>query len=72
MTPINQPAILLIWTTLGRRPSGMAWHYAKYSQNCPSRAAIVAGETGAKAERLGIWQGFNTPAWEYRHSQKRR
>lgn len=51
--------------------SGMAWHYAKYSQNCPSQAAIVAGETGAKGKRLGIWQGFNQPAWEYRKAQRR-
>jgi endonuclease YncB( thermonuclease family) len=51
--------------------AGMAWHYAKYSQNCPSRAAIVAGETEAKGKRLGIWQGVNTPAWEYRKQQRR-
>jgi endonuclease YncB( thermonuclease family) len=52
--------------------AGMAWHYAKYSQNCPSQAAIVAGETEAKGKRLGIWAGFNQPAWEWRQAQKAR
>jgi micrococcal nuclease len=55
----------------GMTRSGMAWHYGKYSKNCPSQPAIVAGETEAKGKHLGIWQGFNQPAWEYRKQQRR-
>jgi endonuclease YncB( thermonuclease family) len=49
----------------------MLRHQSRPLQNCPSRAAIVAGETEAKGKRLGIWQGVNVPPWEYRKQQRR-
>jgi len=34
---------------------GMAYHYAQYSGNCPSRAVIEEVEAIAKASRVGVW-----------------
>jgi endonuclease YncB( thermonuclease family) len=39
---------------------GHAWAFVRYSSR------YVAEERQARAERLGIWQGEATPAWEYR------
>jgi micrococcal nuclease len=46
--------------------SGLAWHYAKYSKNCPSQAQIIKAETEAKRLTIGVYRGFNTPPWEFR------
>jgi endonuclease YncB( thermonuclease family) len=39
---------------------GLAWAFVKYSQS------YVAEERQARAERLGVWQAANVPAWEHR------
>lgn len=43
--------------------SGNAWAFVKYSQ------AYAANEAAARASRTGIWQGENTPAWEFRRGR---
>jgi endonuclease YncB( thermonuclease family) len=42
---------------------GHAWAFIKYS------ASYVNEEAQARAERIGIWQGEATPAWEYRQQR---
>ena len=42
---------------------GHAWAFVKYS------ATYAKQEGEARAERVGIWQGDATPAWEYRHER---
>ncbi len=44
--------------------SGLAWAYRYYSQK------YVLEEDIAKAQRLGVWQADNIPAWDYRRSPK--
>lgn len=46
---------------------GMAYHYAQYSGNCPSRAVIEEAEAIAKTSRVGVWAdpGSEKP-WEWR------
>ncbi|MDJ1184324.1 thermonuclease family protein [Roseofilum casamattae] len=45
---------------------GMAWHYERYSGNCPNQMAIADGEAIAKGQSVGIWNTANpvTP-WEW-------
>lgn len=45
---------------------GYAWHYTKYSGNCPSKQAIADGEAIAKEQEIGLWP---TPPWKWRKSQ---
>jgi len=40
--------------------TGYAWAFVRYSDK------YVAEEQLARSERIGIWQGKNQPAWEYR------
>ena len=40
--------------------NGMAWAFVKYSTR------LVEAEAGARALRIGIWQGEATPAWVWR------
>ena len=49
---------------------GYAWHYARYSDNCPIRDELVMAEGMAKQERVGIWNGSHTPPWDYRKSKR--
>jgi endonuclease YncB( thermonuclease family) len=47
--------------------SGMAWHYARYSSNCPNQNTLVSMETLAKERGLGIWgDSASVPPWEWR------
>ena len=50
--------------------AGYAWHYARYSSNCPMRDQLVMAEGLAKQERLGVWNGSHTPPWDYRKAQR--
>ena len=49
---------------------GMAYHYAKYSGNCPNKAAIEAAEEVARTGKFGVWRtaGAVKP-WDYRKTQ---
>jgi endonuclease YncB( thermonuclease family) len=47
--------------------AGFAWHYVKYSDD----PALAAAERTARAERRGLWAGFNpTAPWDYRALKK--
>ena len=43
--------------------SGNAWAYIKYSTK------YSTAEAGARALKIGIWQGETQPAWEFRKTQ---
>jgi len=46
---------------------GMAYHYAQYSGNCPSRAVIAEAEANAKSSRVGVWaDSMSVKPWEWR------
>jgi endonuclease YncB( thermonuclease family) len=47
--------------------SGLAWHYATYSDRCPHQRAIVQAESQAKSARRGVFRSGNQPPWEWRH-----
>ncbi len=48
--------------------AGLAYHYAKYSGNCPHRDAIVTAEAIARDAHLGVWSGNYQTPWGYRKS----
>lgn len=47
--------------------SGLAWHYAAYSDRCPHQRAIAQAEQQAKAARRGVFWPGTQPPWEWRH-----
>lgn len=49
---------------------GYAWHYEKYSGNCPIRDEFAIAQEMAQSEGLGIWQGNPTPPWDWRKANK--
>ncbi len=49
---------------------GYAWHYARYSDNCPTKNEFVLAEEVARKEGWGIWEGNHQAPWEYRKSNK--
>lgn len=51
--------------------SGFAYHYSRYSSNCPNKVAIANAEELAKSKRLGVWGIPNSiKPWDFRKSQK--
>jgi micrococcal nuclease len=52
--------------------SGMAYHYAQYSNKCPNKIAIVNAEAIAQSKHLGIWNGTYQKPWDYRKQQRNR
>ena len=49
---------------------GYAWHYEKYSGNCPIRGEFAIAQELAQKESLGIWNGNPQPPWEWRRANK--
>nr|WP_256380617.1 thermonuclease family protein [Pleurocapsa sp. PCC 7319] len=49
---------------------GYAWHYERYSGNCPIRGEFAIAEQLAKDEKLGIWNGSHQKPWEWRKANK--
>jgi endonuclease YncB( thermonuclease family) len=49
---------------------GYAWHYEKYSGNCPIRNEFADAQKLAQKENLGIWNGNPQPPWEWRKANK--
>jgi endonuclease YncB( thermonuclease family) len=49
---------------------GYAWHYEKYSGNCPIRDEFADAQKLAQKENLGIWNGNPQPPWEWRKANK--
>ena len=51
--------------------AGYAWHYARYSGNCPSGQQFAIAQEMAQKEGLGIWKGNPQPPWEFRRKAKK-
>ncbi len=49
---------------------GYAWHYERYSGNCPSHQQFAIAQKLAQEEKLGIWKGSSIPPWEWRKTNK--
>ncbi len=50
---------------------GYAWHYERYSGNCPIRGEFAIAQELAQKEGLGIWSGNPQPPWEFRRKAKK-
>ncbi|MGL5922408.1 thermonuclease family protein [Chroococcidiopsis sp.] len=50
--------------------AGFAYHYARYSGNCPHRDAIVQAEAIAQSNHYGVWGGNYEKPWDYRKKNK--
>ena len=50
---------------------GYAWHYERYSGNCPIRDEFAIAQELAQKEGLGIWKGNPEPPWEFRKKAKK-
>ena len=49
---------------------GYAWHYERYSGNCPIRDEFAVAQKLAQKDNLGIWQGNPQPPWDWRKRNK--
>ena len=49
---------------------GYAWHYERYSGNCPIRGEFAIAQELAQDEGLGIWRGNPTAPWNWRKANK--
>ena len=49
---------------------GYAWHYERYSGNCPTKDEYAIAERIAREEGLGVWNGLHQAPWDYRKSKK--
>ncbi len=45
---------------------GYAWHYERYSGNCPIGSELAIAQEAARKEGVGIWKGNPQPPWEFR------
>ena len=50
---------------------GYAWHYERYSGNCPIRNEFAVAQELAQKEGIGIWSGNPQPPWEFRRKAKK-
>ncbi|MBE9168674.1 thermonuclease family protein [Pleurocapsales cyanobacterium LEGE 06147] len=50
--------------------AGYAWHYTKYSGNCPSKEELGWAEKIAQEDKLGVWEGEHQEPWEWRKNHK--
>jgi len=50
--------------------SGHAWHYEKYSSNCPSANNFAIAQQMAQEQNLGIWSSDAQPPWDWRKQNK--
>ena len=49
--------------------AGLAYHYQRYSGNCPHKQDIVVAEKTAQKSKLGVWGNNNSqPPWEWRRA----
>lgn len=46
--------------------SGMAYHYAQYSDSCQGKDEITIAEAEAQARSIGVWNGNHEKPWDYR------
>lgn len=51
--------------------SGLAFHYAQYSNSCAGRSQIVDAENEAKSKAIGVWASPNYERpWDYRRANR--
>ena len=51
--------------------AGLSYHYAKYSERCPNRDAIIKAEAIARSKHVGVWSDQSSiPPWEFRKQQR--
>ena len=51
--------------------AGLSYHYAKYSERCPNRDAIIKAEAIARSQHVGVWRDqYSIPPWEFRKQQR--
>ncbi len=43
---------------------GYAWHYERYSGNCPTQKEFILAEEVARKEGWGVWEGLHQPPWK--------
>ncbi len=49
--------------------AGLAYHYQRYSGNCPHKQDIVVAEKTAQKSKLGVWGNNNSqPPWQWRRT----
>jgi endonuclease YncB( thermonuclease family) len=49
--------------------AGLAYHYQRYSGNCPHKQDIVVAEKTAQQSKLGVWANKNSqPPWQWRRA----
>ena len=49
--------------------AGLAYHYQRYSGNCPHKQDIVVAEKTAQKSKLGVWANKNSqPPWKWRRA----
>jgi endonuclease YncB( thermonuclease family) len=49
--------------------AGLAYHYQRYSGNCPHKQDIVVAEKTAQKSKLGVWANKNSqPPWIWRRA----
>lgn len=46
--------------------AGLAWHYERYSSNCPGVDSLVLAEELARSQGLGVFAPGNVTPWEWR------
>ncbi|MDX2241407.1 MAG: thermonuclease family protein [Leptolyngbyaceae cyanobacterium bins.302] len=47
--------------------AGLAYHYEKYSGDCPNKEVIVTAESIAQSKKAGVWAKPNSiKPWDYR------
>ncbi len=53
--------------------AGLAYHYQRYSGNCPHKQDIVVAEKTAQKSKLGVWANNNSqPPWQWRRTVNRK
>lgn len=52
--------------------AGFAYHYERYSANCPSKIAIENAEALAQSEKVGLWSGDYQKPWDYRKQRSKK
>ena len=66
--PIGGEEELLLNAEMVR--AGLAWHYGKYSGNCPNQDVLIMQESIAKSQGLGVHKAGNVKPEEWRkHKQ---
>lgn len=52
--------------------AGFAYHYKRYSENCPNKSAIENAEAIAQSQKVGVWSGNYQKPWDYRSYNRKK